>query len=243
LGASENLARKFVRALRRAYTRSMVRARLPAEKIFTTYYHQNKWRGRESVSGIGSDPEHTEAIVARLPGLFTKYGIRSVLDIPCGDFAWMRRVSLEGVDYVGADIVKPLIEGNRKLYGRANIRFTRLDLITDPLLPVDLVICRDCLVHLSFADALSAVRNIIASGSEYLLTTTFVERPRNQDINTGGWRPLNLEQPPFDFPRPLVVIDEEFDVDKYRDKAIGLWRIADLSTSVTDGLDSTTARD
>lgn len=215
----------------------MVRARLPAEKIFTTYYRQNKWRGRESVSGIGSDPEHTRVVVERLPGLLRDYAVTSVLDIPCGDFAWMQRVPLEGIDYLGADIVEPLIKSNRDLYASAKIRFERLDLISDALPQADLVICRDCLVHLSYADALSALRNILASGSRLLLTTTFTDRNSNQDINTGGWRPLNLECPPFNLPTPLKVIDEQFDHPKYRDKSIGLWRVPDLAPLLSAELD------
>ncbi len=239
MSGRENLAQKFLRALRRAYTRSLVRVQAPADKIFTTYYHQNKWRGRESVSGIGSDPEHTRVITARLPRLFAELQIGSVLDIPCGDFAWMRRVPLTGIDYLGADIVAPLIQANKARYQTQNIRFARLDLITGTLPRADLVICRDCLVHLSWADALAALRNIAASGSTYLLTTTFTQRSHNQDINTGGWRPLNLARPPFEFPEPQLLISEEFDQPDYHDKAIGLWRVADLAPLVSAELDST----
>ncbi len=234
----ETLGLKFVRALRRMYTRSLVRARVPADKIFTTYYRQNKWRGRESVSGVGSDPEHTRAIEARLPELFAEYAVTSVLDIPCGDFAWMQRVPLNGIDYLGADIVAPLVQANSESYRREGIRFQRLDLIVDPLPRVDLVICRDCLVHLSFADARAALANIVASGSTYLLTTTFTDRAANEDINTGGWRPLNLRQPPFRFPKPRVLFSEEFDVPEYMDKAIGLWSISDLAPLLAAELDS-----
>jgi SAM-dependent methyltransferase len=234
----ENLGQKFLRALRRIYTRSMVRVGVPADKIFTTYYRQNKWRGRESVSGVGSDPEHTGAIVARLPALFAEFGITSVLDIPCGDFAWMQRVPLAGIDYLGADIVAPLIQSNSQQYARKGVAFQRLDLIQDALPCADLIICRDCLVHLSFADARAALGNIIASGSRYLLSTTFTDRTVNEDIGTGGWRPINLQRPPFGFPAPRVMISEEFDVAQYQDKAIGLWAVSDLAPLLPAGLDS-----
>ena len=234
----QNLGQKFMHALRRMYTRSLVRARVPADRIFTTYYRQNKWRGRESVSGVGSDPEHTQAIVARLPMLFTEFSVNSVLDIPCGDFAWMQRVPLHNIDYVGADIVAPLIEANSAKYARAGVRFVRLDLMSDALPPADLVICRDCLVHLSFADARRALHNVLASGGRMLLTTTFTDRAENRDINTGGWRPLNLRRPPFDFPQPRLLFSEEFDVAEYRDKAIALWDLADLAPLLSTELDS-----
>jgi hypothetical protein len=40
------------------------------------------------------------------------------------------------------------------------------------------------------------------------LTTSFPQSPRNRDIPTGFYRPLNLEKPPFVFPAPLRVIDD-----------------------------------
>lgn len=234
----ENLGQKFLRAIRRIYTRSMVRAGIPPEKIFTTYYRQNKWRGRESVSGVGSDPEHTRAIEERLPRLLAEFGVQSMLDIPCGDFAWMRRVPLEGVDYVGADIVAPLIEANNRAHATPGIRFVQLDLISDPLPRADLVLCRDCLVHLSFSDARAALRNILASGSRYILSTTFTARADNTDIGTGGWRPLNLQRVPFNFPEPRMLFSEQFDVAEYSDKAIGLWALSDLAPLLSPELDS-----
>jgi hypothetical protein len=93
-------------------------------------------------------------------------------------------------------------------------------------------------VHLSFADARAALANIAASGSSYLLSTTFTERANNTDIGTGGWRPLNLQRPPFNFPPPLLMFSEEFDVPEYRDKAIALWALSDLAPLMSPELDS-----
>jgi hypothetical protein len=96
---------------------------------------------------------------------------------------------------------------------------------------VDLILCRDCLVHLPLADAVNAVDNLRRSGSQYLLTTTFVNRDDNRDIPAaGGWRPLNLRRPPFNFPDPLLVLDERCTAGdgKYADKSLGLWLLASL---------------
>ena len=153
-----------------------------------------------------------------------------MLDIPCGDFHWMKHVSLEGVDYLGADIVRALIEKNKELEA-ANIHFSQLNLIEDKLPAVDLVFCRDCLVHLSFKDTFLALQNICNSGSCYLLTTTFPGRQHNRDIITGQWRSLNLEAAPFYFPPPLKVINEGCTEEdgKFADKSLGMWRVAEIS--------------
>jgi SAM-dependent methyltransferase len=200
-----------------------------AEEVFTDIYRRNGWRGEASVSGTGSDLVQTERIVAALPALFARHRIRSILDIPCGDFHWMRTVNLEGISYLGADIVPDLIEQNQR-YASANVVFRRLNLLQDPLPTVDLILCRDCLVHFSFDDVFQALRSIVASGSSWLLTTTFPARRFNRSILTGQWRPLNLEHEPFRLPPPIELITEGCTEGKgrYRDKALGLWNICEL---------------
>ena len=92
------------------------------------------------------------------------------------------------------------------------------------------MLCRDCFVHLSFADIARAVENIRANNIEFLLTTTFSAEAANRDIVTGDWRPLNLETLPFSFPPPLELIVEgctEQD-GAFADKSLGLWRVSDL---------------
>ncbi len=197
---------------------------------FTRTYRTNRWGNPESRSGSGSGLAQTEEIRRRLPLLFTELQCRSILDVPCGDFHWMSRVPLDGVGYTGADIVPDLVDANQATFGDDAHAFVTLNLIRDELPPVDLIMCRDCLVHLSFADIDSAVRNMCSSGSTYLLTTTFTARDENRDIPTGSWRPINLESPPFNFPAPLRLIDEKCTEDggKFTDKHLGLWRLADL---------------
>jgi hypothetical protein len=88
-------------------------------------------------------------------------------------------------------------------------------------------------VHFAFADIWRALRNFQQSGSRYLLTTTFIEHDDNPDVATGGWRPLNLERPPFCFPPPVAVVDERclHSGGRGRDKRLALWELASLSTS------------
>jgi len=201
-----------------------------AEDVFTDIYAKNAWGGSDSFSGTGSDLHQTRVIAREIPGLLSDLGAASMLDVPCGDFHWMSRVDLTGIDYTGADIVDALIAANQQRHGRAGLRFRRLNLISDPLPRVDLVFCRDCLVHLPFADIWAALRNIGRSRSEYLLTTTFTDRTANDDIAMGDWRPLNLECAPFLLPPPVRVINEGCTEGDgfFGDKSLGLWRVADI---------------
>lgn len=202
-----------------------------AKAVFTEIYHNNRWRSSESISGTGSEIQQTESLIPALDKLLADMEITSVLDLPCGDFNWMQKVNLRKVDYVGADIVEELIANNTRQYGHSNLQFIVLDLLADALPKTDLIIARDCLVHFSFEDAGKAIKNIKASGSKYLLATTFTDCRLNQDIVTGHWRPLNLQEKPFCFPAPLQTINENCTEDngRYKDKSLALWDIADIA--------------
>jgi hypothetical protein len=205
---------------------------LPLRELFTHVYRTNLWGGGESVSGVGSAVAETERLRCEIPRLIATLGVSSLLDVPCGDFGWLSRADLGAVRYVGADIVEELVECNARLHGRPGTdrRFVRLDLIRDPLPRVDLVLCRDCLVHLSYDNIARGFANLKRSGSRYLLTTTFLEHEDNQDVVDGDWRPLNLARPPFCLPEPLAFIIEGCTEEggAYADKALGLWEVRTL---------------
>lgn len=199
-------------------------------RTFRRIHDQNLWQSAESASGPGSQLNQTEVVRRAVSPLLRELGVRSLLDAPCGDFHWMSTGEL-GVDrYVGLDIVEEIIDENRRRYGSAGREFLVRDIVTDPVDRVDLILCRDCLVHLSFHEIRRAVRNFKRSGSEYLLTTTFPGRGKNHDTASGGWRPLDLQAKPFGWPPPLTLIDEGCTEGggAYADKGLGLWRLADL---------------
>jgi hypothetical protein len=196
-------------------------------QVFDEIYTRNIWGDGESISGPGSRLDRTDKIRAALPSTVKRYGCQSLLDIPCGDFNWMRTLELE-TEYIGADIVGELIKLNQERYAGDHRRFVKLDLLRDPLPAVDLILCRDCLVHFSNSDVMAALKNIKASGSKYVLTTTFPDRHKNGSIVTGEWRPLNLSKRPFNLSAPLDLVDDSYDSPNYYDKCLGLWNILDL---------------
>ncbi len=199
-------------------------------EVFRMIYETNKWGDPESVSGKGSNMKQTESVRRELPGLLAEIGARSMLDVPCGDFHWLRNCPLDLDSYIGADIVDELVRQNAERYGNDQRHFMRLDLTRDTLPAVDVILCRDCLVHLCFEDAARAVDRIIESGSRYLLATTFVGLDRNVDKLTGKHRPLNMELAPFGWPPPITAITESTEGSSYESlgKSLALWRVADL---------------
>jgi len=199
----------------------------PTAQVFEEIYDQKLWGADASISGQGSSLDQTEAVRMALPGLLRELECRSMLDIPCGDFFWMKTVDLD-VDYTGGDIVAALVARDQEQFGNDRRRFVRLDLTEDALPKVDLVLCRDCLPHLSNAVITKAIANLKRSGSTYLLTTTFDRRGQNVDVTTGMFRPVNLEIAPFSFGKPLRLIDEKCPTEGHADKRLGLWKISDL---------------
>jgi hypothetical protein len=201
------------------------------KSTFTEIYHSNLWKGVESLSGPGSDTSQTQMIIVELEKLIRDYEIKSIVDVPCGDFNWMNRLDLTGIQYFGGDIVNELIERNKITYhDKFNVKFEVIDIIKDELPKADLLICRDCLVHLSYKDIFKALANIKKSNSTYLLATSFPNHPINYDITTGDWRTLNLESPPFNFPKPIRIINENCTESngEYKDKSLFMWEIKNL---------------
>jgi hypothetical protein len=203
--------------------------------VFRSYYVRNKWGDAESVSGKGSNLAATAALRRILPELLRQLAVDSMVDVPCGDFHWLSQVDLSGIDYLGGDIVADLVASNRLRYGREGLRFEVIDLIAGPVPRADLVFCRDCLVHLSNVHVAAALRNIAASGSAWLLTTTFPGVTANVDILTGQWRKIDLTLPPFSLPPPVRVVAEgEAHVrGQTPDKMLGLWRLDEVSSAIT----------
>lgn len=200
------------------------------KEIFTDYYKNNTWQGKESISGPGSDFEQTKFLIPELSILLKELKIKTMLDAPCGDFNWMRKVDLGKIEYLGADIVEPLIERNNRKYKKQNISFSVMDIVKDKIPIVDLIMVRDCFVHLPNDDIRKALNNIKDSGSKYLLTTNFFWKNMqcNMDIKIGGWRRLDFTSAPFNFKYPEHIIIEGNIQSNDRDKSLALWYVKDI---------------
>jgi len=224
--------RKLTVAERRFAEDAKALAELDLQKKFERIYETNLWADPESRSGVGSSLDSTRVVRAKLPQALRQLGARILLDVPCGDFTWMEHVDLNGVEYIGGDIVPPIVEQNNRLHGTDTRRFVNLDLTRDRLPDADVLLCRDCLVHLSYANIRAVLANLARSNVGYLLTTSFPGRNDNYDVADGDWRALDLQAPPFSFPEPVLTIVEECDEEDgdYADKSLVAWRVADIPT-------------
>jgi hypothetical protein len=204
------------------------------KKKFAGVFSKNAFGGEVSLSGRGSDFDQTIRIQEQLPGLLRKYDVTSLTDLPCGDQNWISKVPMDGISYVGADIVRDLISNNTELYGSSNRAYIEIDITREKPSRADLILCRDLLVHLNTRQIFKALRNMKRSGSSYILTTTFTSNRKYKNLpiftRSVGWRPINLQSAPFHFPAPLEVINEGCTEGegKFADKSLALWRLTDL---------------
>jgi len=219
------------------YTRRKTLSKNNLRAKFTRIYEENLFGGNSSKSGAGSNREQTKIIREKIPLLLEGIGARSLLDAPCGDWHWMCNTDLGVKNYIGVDIVREIVDINKKRYGNQKTHFECMNLIDDEIPTCDVILSRDYLVHLSHENAIKALRNFKQSGAKYLLATTFTNHKQNHELvgKNAFWRPLNLEKPPYNFPPAIALINEQCTEDGniYSDKCLGLWKFSDINLRKT----------
>ena len=197
------------------------------KSAFSDIFDRKLWGAEHNVtarvsgSGPGSTVKATESIrrllgvvVNQLKIILGTNRIR-MLDIPCGDMAWMPVFLSErnDVDYTGMDIVPALID-NHQHYFRHNtsMRFITQDIAHTPLQhSYDVIFSRQMTQHLTTADTMSVLRHFNQSGSHFLLATTVPTWSANVEVNiTQEWRYRyqNLMIPPYGLDSPVCMLPE-----------------------------------
>jgi hypothetical protein len=212
------------------------------EHLFTESYYRNTWGDHESASGQGSSVAYTENLRKKLPELLKKFAVRSIFDAPCGDFNWMRQVLDENdFEYIGGDIVLPLIEVLSSKYANAKTKFLHIDLTKERPPYSDLMLCRDCLIHLSYHDTRLVFQNYIDSKIPYLLTSTQTRSTykfENHDIRTGGFRPIDLFSAPYLLPKDVL-----FRIEDGPEMEMCLWTREQIMSAMKTFWDGSGAND
>ena len=197
--------------------------------IFTNLVSNRSWDPTVPC-GSGSSLEFTKLLRDTLPNFLIKHEIRSMLDAPCGDHSWMSLVEFPaGFRYIGGDIVEFMVKENQAKWPDRD--FKVFDLTCDTIPDVDLLFCRDCLFHLSEADIFKVFDKVLQSNVKYIMTTSYIAgKSDNRDIKTGDFRPINLEEHPFNLPVPIDFLDDGL-VDRIT-RRLCLWHKNDLIKSV-----------
>lgn len=162
--------------------------------------------------GAGFPAPPSEDFIRQFRDLARFLEIRSLADAGCGDFSWMEQVSGQFSLYFGLDRDAALIADlDRRFGAKRGHFFAARDVAVGPLPKVDAILCRD-LFEENSPDAVSAMlEQIKASGAKYMLAST----------TPGTAAPLDLSQPPFRLPPPLLQFPDGADSAKL----MGAWRI------------------
>jgi hypothetical protein len=175
--------------------------------------------GRNPRSGRGSNMRSTKGIRETLPRLFDTYKVKTFLNAPYGNWFWMQHVDLTRIKYIVGDVSQSLVEEISAEHASSGVSFRHIDVISDPLPKADMMMCRDCLFHLSHDVRWSFYKNFVKSKVPYLLSTVNYNAA-NKDLMTPGWEPHNPFLPPFEIATPLEYVLERGDAplpDDWRD--------------------------
>lgn len=191
------------------------------EARFTEVYEKRLWESAESASRIGSD--RTSGQVTHSIDLLTRFmaelNLKSIADIPCGDFNWMPMFldHHPEIAYVGYDVVPAIIAANRARY--PNREFRVLDITRKAPDQADLIFSKDMVNHLKEDDVWATLKNMVASRPKYLMITSNrgFEHVELDDSYANASRHLDLEAAPFSLPTPI-----------YADHYISLWTYEDV---------------
>jgi methyltransferase family protein len=188
--------------------------RMSTEEVFTDVYSKNRWGGAPGsfFSGAGS---HEATIVgpyvAGVKRELERIGAASmtVIDLGCGDFSVGRQIAPQCGRYVGVDIVKPLIDHNRKIFGNSGVSFVHANMVTDDLPDGDVCLVRQVFQHLSNDQILAVLPKLDRyrysivtehQPSDAHLRRSNADKPHGGGIRARQQSGVFLDQPPFDFP-------------------------------------------
>lgn len=193
-------SRRLLKKYKKLFGKEIAKA--SNEFVFANIYDTAEWGKNEEgkgFSGLGSTRENAAPYMVFLEKFMQDHNIRSVVDLGCGDWTFSQHINWDGIQYVGIDVVRSVIEKNRKKHSHPNVQFLQGDGIDVELPEADLFVCKDVLQHLSNEDINRILPQL--KKYKYCLITNDVDpgtgTSKNQKIDSGGLRPLDLAKPPF----------------------------------------------
>jgi hypothetical protein len=210
------LPARLVLAYRDYQQRQLIRRnqRRTTEQVFTDIYVNNRWGGRSGTfcSGTGShEIASVSPYISKVTAELDRIGAASmtVIDLGCGDYSVGRQLSPACGQYIGVDIVKPLIVHNQTTYGDPRVSFRHANIVENPLPNGDICFVRQVLQHLS-NDQIAAVLPKLNQFRWCFITEHHPspgrlrqpnqDKPHGGDIRVSRGSGVFLDQPPFNIP-------------------------------------------
>jgi SAM-dependent methyltransferase len=169
-------------------------------EAFRLHYEseESDWGGH---SGEGSRPQWNIDYRVFLERFIKMNNIRSVVDIGCGDWQFSRFIDFSAVRYYGFDVVKSVVKRNKLLFESESVTFHEMPDILDNIPTADLLIMKDVLQHLPDSDIEHYKINLFNRFPKCLISNSYekIDTPKNIDIESGGFRCLDLNDVPYLF--------------------------------------------
>ena len=186
--------------------------------VFNSIYKSNHWNKNkkfdlsQSYSGPGSAANsiQTNNLILELQKFFKENNIKNILDAPCGDCAWIKKIFELDVQYIGIDIVEDLMNKNRFTFqSNSNVKFYCRDLTDyNDFNNYDFILMRDFFIHLPFSLIKKILKNLRNSNCKYFAFNSYENIFLNKEIATGQHRKINLLKQPFNLGTPIQKIQE-----------------------------------
>jgi len=202
--------------------------------VFYSIYKSNHWnryvdfdKNNLLVSGPGSMPgsKVTQTINKNLSLFIRKNNLKSILDIPCGDFSWISElVKANQITYVGYDIVEDIVNYNIKKFSSKKIKFFCKDIVNETNFGnYDLILSRDFFIHMSNEDIKKVLFNIKKSKGKFFACSNNSDVKVNSNILIGQHRKVNLSIHPFNLGKPYF-----FFYEGTEDCFINIYKISEI---------------
>ena len=194
-------------------------------RAFMQVYEGNVW-GYGSGGG-SSLPFAARTICVLSQNLLTLLNITLLIDLPCGDQQWAPtlRAMTPGLKYIGVDAMPGLVQYNRERFGHGGPgepEFWLADMAFDEgpfefirkksklWTPDDrvAVLTRHVFEHNTVDTTARYLSQLKKSGAKYLIGTTALAEVITVNhvdrLSAGGYIPLNMHAPPFNFPQGML---------------------------------------
>lgn len=177
------------------------------EKIFSKIYETDFWTNG---SGPGSHPDVTVEYRGILQKLFNDDRMTTYVDVGCGDWQFMKLIEIpENKTYVGYDIVKSVIDKNKELYEKDNIRFYHNTDINN-IQGGDLLIVKDVMIHWPNEQVSYFIKNVLPKFKYALFTEGYCSKEEglNSDLDTHGkYRCIDVSDAPFNLENTELILE------------------------------------
>ena len=200
---------------------------------FSLIYQRRLWGTGESASGPGSSVANAQGAARAVAEVVRSNGVKSLIDVGCGDLNWLgpELASFPLLHVTAIDIAAAAYASASADPRYAAVAFRAHDVVASPLpVAAELLLCRQCLNHMSAEDAVRALRHIAQSGARLLLLSHYARGDNSAEMLTVGvkYRSWNLQQPPFSdlLPPPEKCFEDEYNVnEEQRPMVLALYRL------------------